>query len=135
MSTILIENGSLIDGTGAPPRPLGALLTDGDQIVALDAEAQAAAGARDDVQRIDASGCTVMPGLIDAHTHLTFGEPTGNDELFHHRTEAYSSMLSAYNARKVLRAGVTSVLDADCLWNIGCELRDAIEPRRPPRLA
>ncbi len=36
-------------------------------------------------------------------------------------------MLSAYNARKVLRAGVTSVLDADCLWNIGCELRDAIE--------
>ena len=68
-----------------------------------------------------------MPGLIDAHTHLSFGEPTGNDELFHHRTEAYSSMLSAYNARKVLRAGVTSVLDADCLWNIGCELRDAIE--------
>ena len=68
-----------------------------------------------------------MPGLIDAHTHLTFGEPTGNDELFNHRTEAYSSMLSAYNARKVLRAGVTSVLDADCLWNIGCELRDAIE--------
>jgi imidazolonepropionase-like amidohydrolase len=68
-----------------------------------------------------------MPGLIDAHTHLSFGEPTGNDELFHHRTEAYSSMLSAYNARKVLRAGVTSVLDADCLWNIGVELRDAIE--------
>ena len=45
-------------------------------------------------------GKTVMPGLIDAHTHLTFGEPTGNDELFYHRTEAYSSMLSAYNARR-----------------------------------
>ena len=27
----------------------------------------------------------------------------------------------------MLRAGVTSVLDADCLWNIGVELRDAIE--------
>ena len=78
-------------------------------------------------ERIDATGRTVMPGLIDAHTHLSFGEPTGNDELFNHRTEAYSSMLSAYNARKVLRAGVTSVLDADCLWNIGVELRDAIE--------
>ena len=68
-----------------------------------------------------------MPGLIDAHTHLSFGEPTGNDELFFHRTEAYSSMLSAHNAQKVLRAGVTGVLDADCLWNIGVELRDAIE--------
>ncbi|HEY0777512.1 MAG TPA: amidohydrolase family protein [Gemmatirosa sp.] len=94
-------------------------------IAALGADALARAAA-DDV-RIDATGRTVMPGLIDAHTHLSFGEPTGNDELFNHRTEAYSSILSAYNARKVLRAGVTSVLDADCLWNIGVELRDAIE--------
>jgi imidazolonepropionase-like amidohydrolase len=66
-----------------------------------------------------------MPGLIDARTHLSFGDPTGNDELFNHRTEGYSSMVSAYNARKVLRAEVTSVLDAGCLWNIAVEPRDA----------
>ncbi|GAA3237181.1 amidohydrolase family protein [Pseudonocardia petroleophila] len=122
---ILISGGTVVDGTGAPARAGEAVLLRGGRIVALGAaaEAQAAPGET----RIDATGKTVMPGLIDAHTHLTFGEPTGNDELFHHRTEAYSSMLSAYNARKVLRAGVTSVLDADCLWNIGCELRDAID--------
>lgn len=122
---ILISGGTVVDGTGAPAQPGEAVLLRGGRIDALGATALERATPDDD--RIDATGKTVMPGLIDAHTHLSFGEPTGNDELFHHRTEAYSSMLSAYNARKVLRAGVTSVLDADCLWNIGCELRDAIE--------
>ncbi|MFC4945030.1 metal-dependent hydrolase family protein [Pseudonocardia sp. GCM10023141] len=121
----LITGGKVVDGTGAAARPGEAVLLRDGRIAALGAAALAQAGPDD--ARIDATGRTVMPGLIDAHTHLTFGEPTGNDELFHHRTEAYSSMLSAYNARKVLRAGVTSVLDADCLWNIGVELRDAIE--------
>jgi imidazolonepropionase-like amidohydrolase len=125
MSSILISGGTVIDGSGAPPRPGEDVLLRDGRIAALGPDA--AAGADDTTERVDATGRTVMPGLIDAHTHLTFGEPTGNDELFHHRTEAYSSMLSAHNARKVLRAGVTSVLDADCLWNIGVELRDAIE--------
>lgn len=125
--TILIEGGTVIDGTGADPRPGEAVLIADGTITALGAPAEQGAAGRDDVIRIDARGKTVMPGLIDAHTHLSFGEPTGNDELFFHRTEAYSSILSAHNAQKVLRAGVTGVLDADCLWNIGVELRDAID--------
>jgi imidazolonepropionase-like amidohydrolase len=125
ISSILISGGTVLDGTGAAPRTAEDVLLRDGRIAALGPAA--AAGADEGTERVDATGRTVMPGLIDAHTHLTFGEPTGFDELFHHRTEAYSSMLSAYNARKVLRAGVTSVLDADCLWNIGVELRDAIE--------
>jgi imidazolonepropionase-like amidohydrolase len=127
MASILIEHGTLIDATGNPPQPDTAVLTTDDEIVAIGDAAVTAAAELDDVTRIDATGATVMPGLIDAHTHLTFGEPTGNDELFFHRTEGYSGMLSAYNAQKVLRAGVTSALDADCLWNLGVELRQAIE--------
>ena len=65
------------------------------RIAALGGQAVDDAAAAGVDERIDATGKTVMPGLIDAHTHLTFGEPTGNDELFNHRTEAYSSMLSA----------------------------------------
>ena len=125
MASILISGGTVLDGTGSASRPDEAVLIRDGRVAALGGGAVEGADAT--TERVDATGRTVMPGLIDAHTHLTFGEPTGNDELFHHRTEAYSSMLSAYNARKVLRAGVTSVLDADCLWNIGVELRDAIE--------
>ena len=125
--SILISGGTVVDGTGVTGPAGEAVLVRDGRIAALGKQAVDDAAANGVDERIDATGRTVMPGLIDAHTHLTFGEPTGNDELFHHRTEAYSSMLSAYNARKVLRAGVTSVLDADCLWNIGVELRDAIE--------
>jgi imidazolonepropionase-like amidohydrolase len=124
---LVITGGTLIDGTGAPARPNDGVVLSGDQIVGLGEQAVLDAGREGEAERIDATGKTVMPGLIDAHTHLSFGEPTGNDELFFHRTQGYSSMLTAYNARKVLRAGVTSALDADCLWNIAVELRDAIE--------
>lgn len=129
--TILITGGTVIDGTGAGPRPGTDVLIEDGVITAVGEGALRRSGeitsASQPIEQINADGRTVMPGLIDAHTHLSFGEPTGNDELFFHRTEGYSSMLSAYNARKVLRAGVTSVLDADCLWNIAVELRDAIE--------
>lgn len=125
---LLITGGTVIDGTGAVAQPATSVLMEGDSIVALGAEADAIAARPGlDLETLDATGKTVMPGLIDAHTHLTFGEPTGNDELFNHRTQGYSAMLSAYNAQKVLRAGVTGVLDADCLWMLGVELRDAIE--------
>lgn len=132
MSThLLIANGRMIDGTGAAPVDHEDLLITDDEIVARGADASARAteleqtGER--VERFDATGLTVMPGLIDAHTHLSFGEPTGNDELFNHRTEGYSSLVAGSDAAKVLRAGVTSAMDADCLWNIGVELRNAIE--------
>ena len=67
-----------------------------------------------------------MPGLIDAHTHITLGEPRTNDELFLHRDPATAAILAAYNVRKVLRAGVTSMLDVDGIFNIGPALRDSI---------
>ena len=67
-----------------------------------------------------------MPGLIDAHVHVTLGEPRTNDELFMHRDAATSAMLAAFNVRKVLKAGVTSMLDVDCIFNIGPALRDSI---------
>ncbi len=127
MSAILIENGTLIDGTEAEARPLDALFIDGDEIVAFGPAAEEAASSRDDVTRIDASGCTVMPGLIDAHCHVTFAEPQSNDELFFHRREGLAALVATQSVKKLLLAGVTGFLDADVLFNLGVDLRDAIE--------
>lgn len=125
---LLIAGGTLVDGTGAAPRPGASVLLSGDEVVAVGAEAdRRAAEPGRAVERLDATGGTVMPGLIDAHCHVTFGEPASNDELFFHRDHATSALLAAFNVQKLLRAGVTSFLDADCVWNVGPALRDAID--------
>jgi imidazolonepropionase-like amidohydrolase len=67
-----------------------------------------------------------MPGLIDAHCHITFGEPSSNDELFFHRHSSTAMLLAAFNVPKLLRAGVTGFLDADCIFDLGPALRDGI---------
>jgi imidazolonepropionase-like amidohydrolase len=78
-------------------------------------------------REIDATGQTVMPGLIDAHCHISFDEPHSNDELFFHRREGLAAIAACHNVRKLLRAGVTSCLDADTIFSVSLDVRDAIE--------
>jgi imidazolonepropionase-like amidohydrolase len=122
---VLIENGLVFDSTGAPAS-VRAIGFDG-AIVGLGDAAQTWAEGRNDVLRIDATGHTVLPGLIDAHCHISFDEPFSNDELFFHRREGLAAIVAAYNARKVLRSGVTSFFDADTIFSVSLDLRDAIE--------
>lgn len=123
MTEVVLRGGTLIDGSGAPPRTSTSVHIRGDRIVAVGSDADAASP---DVPSLDVSGLTVMPGLIDAHVHVTLGEPSSNDELFHRREPAAAALVASYNVRKVLRAGVTSFLDVDGIYNIGPALRDAI---------
>jgi imidazolonepropionase-like amidohydrolase len=126
MGVTLLSGASLIDGTGAAPRR-ESVLVDGERIAAVGAEAERRAAAARDVQRVELAGQTLMPGLIDAHCHVTFDEPVSNDELFFHRRPGLAALIAAFNVRKLLLAGVTSFLDADTLFDLGIDLRDAIE--------
>ena len=126
MKTVLIAGGNVIDGTGSAPQAKTDVLLKGERIVAVGKNLAIDAADRANAETIDASGLTVMPGLIDAHVHVTLGEPRTNDELFMHRDAATSAMLAAFNVRKVLKAGVTSMLDVDGIFNIGPALRDSI---------
>jgi imidazolonepropionase-like amidohydrolase len=123
-SRYLFENGTIVDGTGAAARA-GAVLVEDDRIVAVGDEATRSAVG--EITRIDARGMTVMPGLIDAHCHLSFDDAQSNAEIFFHRRNALSALVAAYNARKVLRAGVTSILDPDSVYECTIDVRDAIE--------
>lgn len=122
--TTLLTGGLVIDGTGAPARRADVLL-EVDRIVAVGPTA--AEQAPTDAVVHDVSGSTVLPGLIDAHCHITFGEPASNDELFFHRPQSTAALVAAFNVQKLLLAGVTGFLDADCIHDIGPALRDAIE--------
>ena len=120
---LIIENGRIVDGLGNKPWT-GDVAVAGERIIAVGAcDAPANGG----VERIDAAGMTVMPGLIDAHVHISFDEPSSNDELFFHRREGLSAIIAARNLQKVWRAGVTGILDPDSLYETSIDLRDAVE--------
>jgi N-acyl-D-amino-acid deacylase len=61
---VVIENGLIVDGTGAPPFA-GTVLVEGDRLRVLRGSTPSAEGA----QRIDARGLVVAPGIVDLHTH------------------------------------------------------------------
>ena len=123
---ILIKNGLIIDGTGNDPFA-GDVLVHDKRIVAVGQEARASCPDGGLVEEIDASGCRVLPGMIDSHCHISFDQPNSNDELFFHRRYGLAALVAGVNAQKVLRAGFTSFFDADCVFDVGVDLRDAIE--------
>jgi imidazolonepropionase-like amidohydrolase len=125
--TLVILGGTVIDGLGNLPRKADVVVS-GERI----AEVGGSVSAPGEALTVDATGLTVMPGLIDGHCHLSFDEVNSNDELFFHRRAGISAITAAANARKVLRAGVTSIMDADSLFEIGVDLRDAIEASITP---
>ncbi len=126
MGDLVIENGRIIDGTGSPAFEGSVLVRDG-LIKAVGVAAEKEAGELPGLKRIDATGQTVMPGLIDAHCHLAFDDAGSNAEIFHQRRNALSALVAGYNARKLLRAGVTGILDPDSTFENMIDLRDAIE--------
>ncbi|MFQ6053808.1 MAG: amidohydrolase family protein, partial [Candidatus Bathyarchaeia archaeon] len=60
--------GTLIDGTGSPPVKGSVVLIEGNRISAVGKEGEVPIP--DGTEIIDASGKTLLPGLIDAHTHF-----------------------------------------------------------------
>jgi len=67
----LIRNVRIFDGSGSAPYA-GSVLVDGEHIAQVAQGADALDGAAHD-QRIEGEGRTLMPGMVDAHTHLTWG--------------------------------------------------------------
>lgn len=125
-SVTLITGCNVIDGSGSAPFAADVLI-EGSRISAVGASAATRAATLQNVRTLSASGMTLMPGLIDAHCHITFDAPVSNDELFFHRRHALSAIIAAVDVRRLLYAGVTGFFDADSIFEIGIDLRDAIE--------
>lgn len=122
----LLEHGSVIDGTGKEPFK-GSVLVEGNMITAVGAEADQKAATLPGTGRVDVAGMFVMPGLIDAHVHSTFDDAAGHDELFYHRRPGMAAITTVRNARKMLTAGVTGYFDVDSIFDLGIDIKEAIQ--------
>jgi imidazolonepropionase-like amidohydrolase len=122
----LIRAARLIDGNGGPPLERGAVLVEGDKIMAVGNEEAVAPpeGAR--VQEIDYAGKTVLPGLIDCHVHLIgIGDGRSGNELTTLPDEVLT-LQAARNARAHLYSGVTTVRDCGAKNRTTLMLREAM---------
>jgi len=94
MDDLLIRDGLVVDGTGAPARPADVAVT-GDRIVAVEPTARRAAR-----RTIDARGLVVAPGFIDIHTHSDFTLPVNP------------------RAESKIRQGVTTEVVGNCGFSV-----------------
>lgn len=135
---LLLANATVIDGTGSPPQPRTSVLVKGQHIHSMGDErvVRAQVPQADTVEVIDAAGRTVMPGLIDTHCHMTYGESRTQEEQDLYTGVELRTLIAAANATKVLRAGVTSISQPGGSYYIGVGLREGIRSGlvRGPRM-
>ena len=122
----LIKATRLIDGKGGAPIENGAILVEGSRISAVGRAAEVAAPGGADVQVFDYPGKTVMPGMVDCHTHHNgFGDGRAGDELTLLPDEVLT-LQSARNARASLFSGVTTIRENGPKNFTMFRMRDAI---------
>ncbi len=108
MITVL-KGGTLIDGTGRAAVSQAVLVVDGQRITALGKEGEVPVPP--DAQVVDVTGCTLVPGLINAHTHLCFDAKNDLKEQALYDSPLLVSLKVAMNLRQCLQGGVTAVRD------------------------
>jgi imidazolonepropionase-like amidohydrolase len=123
--TIVLRGGRIFDGTGAPARE-GTLVIERNKIVKI-----LPAGVTDwpkDAQVLDVSGKTVLPGLIDLHTHLTY--PLAETDFGVGMNEADATLRAAEKLRYFLESGITSVRDVGSQGDVPFRLKEWVRENR-----
>ena len=121
---VAIKAGRLIDVDAGKELSNQVILIRGNRIDAVGTQLNIPA----DAKVIDLSAMTVLPGLIDCHTHLADGARDGEDPLTYlKKTAAEVALESVPNARLTLESGFTTVRDVGVYRALGdVALRDAI---------
>jgi imidazolonepropionase-like amidohydrolase len=125
----VLRAGRLIDGRGGAPIVPAMVRVDGDRITEVGTSVAAPPGAR----VIDLGSATLLPGLIDLHTHLTNRMGVHWEDGLLKTTPGHDALWGARNARVTLLAGFTTCRDMGPTWPyVDVDLRAAIDQGAVP---
>ncbi|MBE3073054.1 MAG: amidohydrolase family protein [Acidobacteria bacterium] len=128
-AVIVIRAARLIDGRGGPPVTPAVILVRGDRIAAVGPGLQAPPGAT----VVDLGSATVLPGLIDVHTHFTGETGIHWEDSLLKETPARAALFGAQYARGALLNGFTTCRDVGPSWPFtDVDLKYAIEKGAVP---
>jgi imidazolonepropionase-like amidohydrolase len=125
MSVKLITCGQLFDSVSGEVGRDQAILIDGDRI-AWTGPASAAPSV-DPAKHTDHSARFVMPGLIDVHVHLSYGEAKTEEDIDLFASLEFRALRGMEAAQRILRAGYTSICDPTTSGRVSPAIRDAID--------
>jgi imidazolonepropionase-like amidohydrolase len=123
----IIKAARIFDGTGSAPMSGRAVLLDGNQIAAIGPAGEISAPDGSNVTVKDYGDSTILPGLVDGHTHMmapgdgTHGDITGNEQ------DDVLLMRALQNARTFLYAGVTTARENGAKNKVGFSLKEGIQ--------
>jgi imidazolonepropionase-like amidohydrolase len=123
---LYLRNLRLIDGTGAPAKEGAALVIERDTLVHVGPLAAAAEPKGPEVETIDLGGRTVIPGLVEAHIHLSYNDVKVIADLDLNCPPEYSTLKAAKNAALALSCGYTAARSAGAVHRIDVALKQAI---------
>src|SRR5260221_3699033 len=128
LATIVLHAGHLLDVKTGRITDNATIVVQGDKIVSIGPPKWGNPPAN--VKTIDLPNATLLPGLIDAHTHLTFDPNFGYQELG--ISIPKETLIGAKNARATLEAGFTTVRNVGARGYADIALRDAINEGMVP---
>lgn len=126
---IIIKAARLIDGRGGAPLAPSMVRIEGERIAEVASQLPIPANAR----VIDLGNATLLPGLIDLHTHLTGRYGMHWEDVLVKATPGHEALWGAHNARVTLLAGFTTCREMGPTWPyVDVDLRRAIDEGAVP---
>ncbi len=122
---ILLKAARLLDPAAGVVREKQAVLIEGEKVKAVGAAEELAKGLPADARVIDLGDVTLLPGLIDCHTHIT-SQPKNYYEDIFRRSPIDVAVTAHIYARRTLDAGFTTVRDVGAGEFVDIALRNAI---------
>jgi imidazolonepropionase-like amidohydrolase len=125
--TVVLRGGRIFDGTGAGLRAATLVLA-GSRIQGVLAPSDTSWPA--EARVLDVTGMTVLPGLIDMHTHLDYTEPGIPVEQAVNPTHA--TLRAVERLRFYIESGITSVRDTGSKYDVPFRLKEFVAENRIP---
>ncbi len=123
----LLTAARVLDGRGTPPLESAALLIEGERIANFGRQGDVRPPDGAQVQRVDYGDATILPGLVDAHTHMIApGDGSAGDDLAQD-DDGILLLRAAKNARTILHSGVTTARDNGARNRVAFSLREGLQ--------